>query len=285
VRRALTAAGGAVFFCVSCASSPAVAGMALPVIIRSGEKKLAKDPGNFGLALEAGSYCVMYANAFVQGPASMLPPGKYEKRNREEERAKKYYLRGVKILRDGLEKKYPGVNEAYSLGKSGGYSERFTKEDVPYLYWITAGTLGAYALDNMDFALNAKIPELTEFIKSAYELDPDFNNGALDDFFVLFYGSLPPALGGDIEKARKHHTLAVKKSGGMSAGVYVSAAEVFAVPAQDLASFKSYLEKALAVDLSRSKKAADKLANRIAQRKARFMLDNTERYITVQDSG
>jgi len=273
-----------IIFVVSCKTSPTFVGFFLPTVIKSEEKKLAKEPDNFDLALKTGSYYIIYANAFIQGPADKLPVSKFEKREREEERAKAEYLSGVKILRDNFEKKYPGVNEAFSQGKLDDYLKDFTKEDVPYLYWITAGTLGAYSLDNMDFSLNMKIPELTKFINRAYELDPDFNKGAIDDFFVLFYGSLPPALGGDLEKAREHYDLAVQKSGGLSAGVYVSAAQVFAIPEQNLELFKSYLEKALAVNLKKVKDPTDKLANKIAQKNARFMLKNTGRYITAEES-
>ena len=264
-------------------SSPTVVGLALPVVIKSDEKKLAKAPENAALRVETGSYYIMYANAFVEGPAKMLPASSYEKRDKKLAEAKKRYLRGVEILRAGLDKKYPGINEAFQEGKLPAYLKRLEKDDVSAIYWTVAGTLAAYSLDPMDLDLGLKLPELTALIQRAYELDPAFNNGALDDFFVLFYGALPPPLGGDRDKAKAHFRLALEKTGGNAASPYVSYAEVIAIPEQDYAAFKDYLGKALAVDFRKMKDSEEKLANKIAQRRARFLLKHADDYFILDD--
>jgi predicted anti-sigma-YlaC factor YlaD len=272
-----------VFFATGCMSSPALVGFALPVIIKSDEKKLTKAPDNESLRVETGSYYIMYANAFIEGPAKMLPVSSYEKRDKQLAKAKKRYLRGVEILRAGLEKKYPGIGAAFREGKLPAYLKRLKKEDVPELYWTVAGTLAAYSIDPMDLDLGLKLPELTALILRAYELDPAFNNGALDDFFVLFYGALPPPLGGDRDKAKAHFRIALEKTGGNAASPYVSYAEVIAIPEQDYAKFKEYLGKALAVDFRKMKDSEEKLANKIAQRRARFLLKNAADYFILDE--
>jgi predicted anti-sigma-YlaC factor YlaD len=263
-----------------CLSSPTVVGIALPALIKVDEGKLKRKPDNAALALAAGSYNIMYANAFVQGPAQMLPASRYKKRDAAFVRAKKIYMRGVNILRDSLNKKYPGINDA-SQGQSKTYLAALNAADVPLIYWLVAGTLAAYSIDPFDLELGFKIPELSALIKRAYELDPNYNNGALDEFFILFYGALPPALGGNIDLAKKHYALAIEKTNGESASPYVSYAESIAIPSQDYDAFKTNLDAALAVDIGKVKGATNKLAQKLSKRRARYLLKNAGNYFLL----
>jgi predicted anti-sigma-YlaC factor YlaD len=257
----------------------------IPSVLKQNEAKLAKHPDDQELILTAGSLYVMYANAFVQGPAEILPPEQFAERQTELKRSKQFYLRGVEILTSGLEQKYPGFDEA---SKDKETLERFlaentVKEDVPNLYWLVAGTLSAYALNPMDLELGFRIPALTVLINRAYALDPDFNNGAIDEFFVLFYASLPETLGGDKAKVEPHFKLALEKSGGLSVGPYVSYAQAICIPAQDYDTFKRYLETVLAFDVNAAENRANRLVNTIAQRKARYLLDRASYYFPEAD--
>jgi predicted anti-sigma-YlaC factor YlaD len=274
VADALTGAGSSTVFTGD--SDPRLVGDALPFAIKIYEALLDMQPDHQGLILTTGSLFVMYANAFVQGPAEMLPRTEYRERREERERARMLYLRGVKILRSGLDKKYPGFNEAVQEGKLDACLAGTKKEDVPLLYWTVAGSLSAYSLDPFNLELGMRIPELSAMIQRAYELDPDFNNGAIDDFYILFYASLPSFLGGDKSKADAHFTLALEKSRGMSAGPYVSYAQAVSIPAQDYETFRKYLEAALAVDPDAN--PANRLVNIISQRKAQHLLDNAPDY-------
>ncbi|MDR0569125.1 MAG: TRAP transporter TatT component family protein, partial [Spirochaetaceae bacterium] len=107
-------------------------------------------------------------------------------------------------------------------------------------------------------------------------LDPDYGNGTLDEFYILFYGSLPSSIGGDRAKAEEHFKRAKEKTKGLSAGPYVSYAQSIAIPAQDYETFKDSLEKALAIDPDAE--PSNRLVNILAQRKARYLLDNAENY-------
>jgi predicted anti-sigma-YlaC factor YlaD len=225
----------------------------------------------------------MYANAFVQGPAEMLPVDKYLEREAALERAKKLYLRGADILTGGLEKKYPGFAVSYKEGTRDKFLAGMTKEDVPFLYWTTGGILSAYSLNPFDLDLGMRIPELTALIGRAYELDPDFNNGALDEFYLLFYASLPEGMGGDKSKAETYYRRALEKTKGTSAGPYVSYATVIAVPAQDYETFKACLDAALAIDPDAN--PSNRLVTILAQRKARYLLDSAPDFFADLDAG
>jgi predicted anti-sigma-YlaC factor YlaD len=254
--------------------NPEFIGKFIPDVIEKGEKKLAKTPNDTGLALETGSFYVMYANAFVQGPAETLPIERYEEKEAKLAEAKTLYLKGVAILDQALEMKYQGFGAVYTAdGESKAeILEQVKAGDTPFLYWAAGGALSAYALNPFDFELGQKIPALKAMVDRAYALDPDFNMGALDDFYVLFYASMPEALGGDKTKVAEHFRLAVEKSGGRLVGPYVSYAQAVTIPAQDYAAFREYLVQALAIDVNKDKD--NRLVNTINRRKAQYLLDN-----------
>ncbi|GHU62529.1 hypothetical protein FACS189445_5570 [Spirochaetia bacterium] len=254
----------------------------IPSVIEKSEAKLAKDPDDQDLILSTGSLLVMYANAFIQGPAEMLPAGEYLERERQLAEARKCYLRGAEILGRGLEKKFPGWKDAYTKGVLPGYLAKVTKDDVPLIYWYAAGTLSAYSLNPFDLDLGMKLPELTAAMAPAYELDPDFNSGALDDFYVLFYSSIPEGMGGDPSKVEVHYKRALEKTGGRSASPYISYAQAVCIPAQDIETFKSCLESALAIDIKKDR--ANRLVNTLYQRKARYLLNQAPDFFADLDA-
>jgi len=254
-------------------SDPQLVGDAIPFAIKLYESLLAANPEHQGLLLTTGSLFIMYANAFVQGPAEMLPNHEWQAREAAMERAKKLYLRGYDLLYKALELKYQGFKQAAANEDSfKTFLNRIKKEDVGLLYWAVAGGLSAYSIDILDFELSVFIPEWTAMINRAYELDPDFNIAALDEFFILFYSALPEAMGGDLKLAEFHFHKAIEKTGGNSVSAYVSYAQAVCVPAEDYDSFVEYMEKALAVDPDID--PSTRLVNIISQQRARWLLDN-----------
>ncbi|GMO27166.1 MAG: hypothetical protein Pg6A_14670 [Termitinemataceae bacterium] len=252
----------------SCMTSPAVVSFAMPHIIRSDERKLKRNYDNEALRLEAASYNVIYANAFIESSANMLPVSKLKTRDRKLALAKRYYMAGGTLLREWLEKKYPGIPAA-----------KLTKADVPAVYWMAAGELSAYSLDPFDIDLGLRIGQLFSLVKRAYELDPDFNVSSLDEFFISFYAAMPAVFGGDMAKAKAHFAIAEKKTKGESPSPYMSYVESIAIPEQDSAKFDEYLNKVLAVDISKIEGDTAKLAAKLAKKKAAYYIKNKDRFI------
>jgi predicted anti-sigma-YlaC factor YlaD len=275
---ALTGVGASTVFTGD--NDPQLVGDAMPFAIKIYEALLDQSPDHQGLILTAGSLFVMYANAFIQGPAEFLPSIRYEERRIARERAKNLYIRGVGILRRGLELKQPGIAAAEDPAP---FLKKMKKEDVPLLYWTAAGTLSAYSLDPFDFSLGKEVPACMAYIDRAYELDPGFNSGALDDFYVLAYASLPPAVGGDPSRVELHFERAVERSGGKLAGPYVSYAQAAALPAQDYGAFRSNLQKALEIDVDAD--PPNRMVNIISQRKARELLNRAGDYFFLTEDG
>jgi len=258
---------------------PQLVADAIPFAIKLYETLLAANPDHQGLMLTTGSLFVMYSNAFVHGPAEMLSPGEWREREAGMQRAKQLYLRGHEILCDALDAKFKGFRQAsVEDGSMQAILKKCTKNDVGLLYWTVAGGLAAYSIDVFDFNLSSRIPEWNMMISRAYELDPNFGGATLDEFFVLFYASLPELMGGDKERAKIHFQRALEKTGGNSSSAYISYAQSISVPAQDYDTYKDYLEKALDIDPDAD--VSTRLVTVVNQRKARWLLDNAYNYFS-----
>lgn len=88
---------------------------------------------------------------------------------------------------------------------------------------------------------------------------------------------LPALVGGSPARAREHFERAVALSGGHSAFAYVTLASSVSAPARNRAEFERSLEQALAIDAT--KKPELRLANLVAQKRARFLLANADRML------
>ena len=282
VSNALTSEGSSEVFTSD--PDPRLVGDALPFAIKMYESLLSANPHHEGLLRTTGSLFVMYANAFVQKPAEMLPAGMYAEKQSALDRAKNLYLRGLELLYRGLEEKYPGFDGAFQRGTSyetplgmlPQILSKMKKEDISSLYWAAVGGISAYSLNPFDPGLGLRIDEFLALINRAYELDPDYNSGALDDFLLIFYASVPELMGGDKARAESHFALALEKSGGLAASPYVSYAQAISIPSQDYDTFKMYLEAALAIDPDDD--PPNRLVNVLSQQKAKYLLDNASRY-------
>ncbi|MCL2185755.1 MAG: TRAP transporter TatT component family protein [Treponema sp.] len=260
---------------------PQLVGDAIPFAIKMYEALLDQNPDHYGLSNTTGSMFVMYANAFVQGPAEMLPTTKYQEKQEAINRARNLYLRGLTILYNGLDLKYPGFSSSFKDGRLPEILAKMKKRDVPALYWSAAAGLSAFSLNPFDLDLGMRIVEFHSLVERAYELDPDFNYGALDEFLLLFHASIPSGMGGDITKAETYFQRALEKTSGNSAGTYVAYAQSVCIPAQNYNLFKELLEKALAIDVN--KNPSTRLVNIISQKKARFLLDSASRFFFALD--
>ncbi|MCL2557478.1 MAG: TRAP transporter TatT component family protein [Treponema sp.] len=277
VANALTGGGAADVFTSD--SDPELVGDALPFAIKMYEALLHSTPRHQGLMLTTGSLFIMYANAFVHGPADMLPAYEWEERAAALARAKALYLRGHEILLEALEQRYKGfARAAESEEAMREFAGRFRARDVPVLYWAVAGGLAAYSIDVLDFALSTNIPVWNVMIERAYALDPDFGGATLDEFLVLYYASLPEALGGDVERARFHFELAMEKTGWTSTAALVSYAQAISISERDYETFEARLQMALALDPDDN--PSTRLMTILSQRRARWLLDNAHYYFT-----
>jgi predicted anti-sigma-YlaC factor YlaD len=262
-------------------NDPELVGDALPFAIKMYESLMTANPRHQGLRLQTGSLYIMYANAFLQTPAAMLPESEYKQQEFGYRRAKNLYLRGRDIILACLEDKYPGFREALQKRNYAQALARTTRKDAPLLYWAGAGWLGAFAIDPFDMDLGISLPAAAALIDRVYRLDPDYAVGAIHEFYILYYGSLPEYMGGSLKKAREHYRQALDLSRGRSATPYLSLATAVTVKEQNLKEFKELLGMALAIDPQAVPE--NRLVNVLNQRKAQWLLEHADDFFVESE--
>ncbi len=262
-------------------NDPELVGDALPFAIKLYESLLASMPDHEGLRLRTGSLYIMYANAFLQTPADMMSGQQLEQKELMLGRSKNLYLRGRDMLLVGLEKKNPALLQQLKDRKYSQALAVFTKKDVPTLYWVAAGWVGAFGIDPFDLKLGVTLPQAAAIMGRVSALDPGFSQGAVHNFYVLYYGSLPDYMGGDVKKAREHFRMAMEASGGRDSSPLISLATTVETKEQNVEEFRSLLQKVLDIDPDAD--PDNRLVNTLNQRKARWLLDHQDDYFLLED--
>ncbi len=251
---------------------------ALPFSLKLYETLLAQSPEHSGLLLTTGMGFVMYANAFIQAPSDRLPDEEYVQRNQMRARAKKLYLRGRNYILDALDIRHPGFKKAALFGEVGEPLARTGYDDIPFLYWCSAGWMGAISVDSFDIGLGMTRKNAIALMDRALDIDETWGDGTIHEFYIGYYGALPVMLGGSEEKARYHFNKAIELSGGRKAGPYVSLATAVSIKNQDVEEFRKLLEAALEVEIDDPN---SRLVTIIAQDKARWLLEHVDDFFLV----
>ncbi len=265
-------ASGAAGSSFSSDDDPELVGDAVPFALKLYESLLDTVTDNPNLYLAAGSGYVMYANAWVQTPADMLPDSEFARKREQTDRARRLYLRGRDYTLQGIEVRHPGFRSALDGGAAREYFDTMKGEDVPFLYWAAAGWIAAWAADPFDVETGIGVKKAAAMMEAALRINEAWDEGSLHEFFLLYYGALPESMGGSEDKARRHFERAVALSKGKRASPFVALASTVSVKNQNEKEFVELLNRALAVDVK--EKYPGRLANVIAQRRARWLLDH-----------
>ena len=151
-----------------------------------------------------------------------------------------------------------------------------TKADVPALFWTAASWAGELSMIDNPLLRIGEIATVRALFTRALELDESWGGGTIarsDDCG----GRIAGARGGSPAPAREHFERAVALSGGHSAFAYVTLASSVSAPARNRAEFERSLKQALAIDAT--KKPELRLANLVAQKRARSLLANADRML------
>jgi len=247
---------------------PRLVGEALPFALKTHESLLAELPDDGPLLVATCRGFVSYAAGWVEAEAERLDGVDFAAAQAARQRALALHLRARDYCLRALERRRAGVASSLRAAPAGALAwARAT--DVEALYWTAAAWGSAISLGLDRPELVADLPAVRELFTRALALDPDRDRGALHEAMIAIE-SMSALLGGSPERARAHYERAVELSQGLRASPHVAYARGVLIPAQDRAAFRATLERALAVDVAAS--PADRLANRLAQERARRLL-------------
>lgn len=250
-------------------NDPEFVGQAIPFSLKLIEGLLAESPTHRGLLFAAASGFTQYSYAYVQQSAEQVETEDVTKSRVLAERARNLYLRARDYGLRGLETKHRGFS--VSLHESPRAAARTAKAgDVPLLYWTAVAWGAAIALSKDRPDLVAQQPQVEALIDRAYELNPDYEHGVIDQFLISYESARQGAKGHFAARCREHFDRAVALSNRQLASPYVAYAETVSVQMQNRAEFEMLLKQALAVDPD--SRAEWRLSNLVMQRRARWLL-------------
>lgn len=238
---------------------------AVPFALKAMESLLDSRPDHVGLRAALCKGFAQYAAAFVLPDAEEAKDP--EARRAGIERARRLFLRardhgiaGLSIGREGFSSAL-AADPAAAVAAAG-------ERDVPLLYWTGAAWSLAVSTSPDDPSLLADLPRIEALMRRALALDEKYGDGAIHEFFVAFEGSRPGAMGGSIERARRHMDRAMELAGGRRVSPLVTFAGSVSVRTQDRKEFLDLLDRALAFD-ARAAAPEHRLENLVSQRRAR----------------
>ena len=100
--------------------------------------------------------------------------------------------------------------------------------------------------------------------------------GGAHVFLGSYFGGRPKLAGGDVAAAQRHFDRAVEISGGRFLMNWIFYARYYAVPAQNRAEYERLLRKV--TDTPAGILPAETLANTMARKRARLMLEDADEF-------
>lgn len=253
-------------------SDPEFVRQAAPSTLKMVEMLLENSPSHPGLLMTACSGFTQYSYAFLQSDADAADPASAtakELRARAAamyERARGYCLRALDVG-------HPGASRGLQKDPKTVLGP-MSAADVPALYWTGVSWGGSLLLSDNSFGRIGELATVRGLFTRALQLNEAWEGGTIHEAMIAVE-SLPALLGGSPARAKEHFDRAVALSNGESAFAYVALATGVAQPAKDRREFEQLLRAALAIDLS--KRPSIRLANLIAQKRARYLLSQTDR--------
>jgi tetratricopeptide (TPR) repeat protein len=259
------ASGGDVF---SRDDDPELIRAAVPFGLKTMESLLEVVPRNRNLLLAACQGYTQYAYAFVQLDADTIESTRYEEATRLHDRALKLFLRGRDYGLRALEVKHKGITRQLQSHPDAA-ARALSAKEVPLIFWTAAAWGSAINLGKDRPDLAADIDAVRAMILRGLALDERYERGAFHEAMIVME-SLPPAMGGSPDRARRHFERAIAFSHGTKPGPFVTLAQSVSVASQDRREFRELLAKALAVDPQTY--PSDRLQTILLQSKARALL-------------
>jgi len=250
---------------------------AAPFSLKLIESLLAETPRHKGLLLAASRGFTQYAYAFLQQEAEETEAQDVTRAATLEDRARRLYRRARDYGVRGLAAERPGFERRLREDARRAAAE-IQAADVALLYWTAASWGALIGVSKADPDVLGELPIVEALIDRALALDESFDRGAIHTFLIGYEGVRQGVSGDPVERSRRHFDRAMALSGGKEAAPLLALAEAVSVPQQRKAEFEALLKQALQIDSAQASEL--RLANLVAQRRARWLLSRTDHLFT-----
>lgn len=148
-------------------------------------------------------------------------------------------------------------------------------EDVGTLYTFGLSWLAYIQARAGEATALTQLPQATMVMERTRELDPEFKASQVALYLAVLNTIRPPALGGDFKAGREHYERALQLSDGRDLNIKVKYARYYARTLYDRELHDRMLNEVLKTDPVQPDLT---LANTLAQREARILLDSADDY-------
>ncbi len=259
---------------------PELVRASLPFALKTNEILLQRDPDNLALRLALARGYGAYAFLFADAEARRLREIDYAQSQAQQARAARLYLRARDHAMHALEQRHPGLPPKLRSDPHRALRAIGT-EDASLVYWAAAPWAAAIRNSPQQMERLAELPTVEAMMRRLLEVAPDYDQGAVHEFFIRFEGGRSPAMGGSPDRARHHFAEAVRLSEGRRPGPYLAIAETVAVQEQDADAFIDLLQQALAIDIQQVPE--ERLLNLHHQNIARQLLTQIDHYFLLEE--
>ena len=233
---------------------------------------LDQNPDDREMLLTALSSFTMYSYGFIMEDAERLSLKDYKAGNEVYNRANKLFKRALQYGLHGMELKYPEFINW--LDKQEIDKNPFFKEDITYLYWLSAALGGLISSSQADPVYIVDLPKVGWLLEKSMAIDESWNNGALYSAMIAFTMSRPDAVKNREEVARNYFNKAVAASSGKDCSIYVRFAESVCIKNQYRDEFIEKLNFVLNFDVESAKEL--RLTNTMAQSRAKWLMERID---------
>jgi hypothetical protein len=236
---------------------------AMPANLMMVEGLIETDPDNVQLRLYAAQGLYSYAYGFIEDDDPKRASALYRRGLRHAQRALQLQGLNADILharRDDLERA----------------TAKLDKDAVPALFWGASCLAKWIYMSRDDPEVIALLGQANVLMNRVLQLDENYYFGGAHAYFGAYYGGLAPMFGGDYARSRQHFDAARRVTSGRLLIVDVLLAEYLARQTLDLRLFHDKLSAVIAAPPDLYPEMA--LANRIAQQKAKRLLDKEKEW-------
>jgi hypothetical protein len=195
------------------------------------------------------------------------------------------YLKGRDYALSEL-KRYRIFNQAITYESSilkfkQSLPASFDKKNIQALYWTAMNWAGWINLNLDKPEALADIPKVEALLEFIMNIDGSYNNGSVYAALGSLHANPDKEQGGNLERAKDEFDNAFTYSGNSILPFHVMYAQYYARQIQDRELFKKTLKMVLETPANTY---ADKtFLNEVARRKAKVLLDNTDKYFKAAE--
>jgi hypothetical protein len=236
---------------------------AIPANLKLIEGLIQELPGNTDLRIQAAQGFYGYAYGFVE--------------DQDSERASKLYRRGLTHALQALAAiGFEGDITVMSQDELNQHLTALRRVAVPALFWSASCWAKWIDMNRDDPARIAEMGKAAALMERVLELNENYYYGGAHLFYGVFYGSRPPMLGGDYERAARHFSKARAVTMGKLLIVNLLEAQYLARQELDRKQFHQQLMAVINAPPDIYPEMA--LVNAIAQQKAKQLLTKEEEW-------